>query len=207
MAGMRDFALAATCTAMLALGVSACGGGSSSGSSTAATTAEPSRTGESSQTAEPSRAGAAGRASPAAQGSASFIVPGGDNSVQRFGSEAPGEEREAASRVVVSYMRARAAKDYGGECAALARSAVEPLQRLTGSSPREQVSCVNALSALAGSRPAPENPMTGPIGSLRVQGDSAFALFHGRGGVDYTISMRREGPIWKVATLEPVPLN
>lgn len=196
-------ALAATCAALLALGMSACGGGSSSGGSGTAHLAE-----EPSQAGEANQPGQAGQAGGQAKGSAGFIVPGGDNSVQRFGSEAPAEEREAASRVVVSYLRARAAKDYGAECAALARSTVAPLRRLIASSHRgRQVSCVDALGALAGSRPAPENPLTGPIGSLRVDGDRAFALFHGRGGVDYTLSMQREGPIWKVATLEPVPLN
>lgn len=143
-------------------------------------------------------------------GSAGFIVPGGDNSVQEFGREASPGEREAASRILQGYLRARAASDFGAQCAALARSAVEPLEELSapgGSSGRGNAACGAALQRLAGSRPGPADTMTRPIGALRVQGARGFALYHGAGGIDYVVPMRREGVLWKVATLEPVELG
>ncbi|HEX8754627.1 MAG TPA: hypothetical protein VF731_14535 [Solirubrobacterales bacterium] len=143
-------------------------------------------------------------------GSASFIVPGGDNSVQEFGREASPGEREAASRILQGYLRARAARDFGAQCAALAQSAVEPLEELSaprGSSGRGKAACEAALQRLAGSRPGPADTMTGPIGALRVRGARGFALYHGAGGIDYVVPMRREGVLWKVATLEPVELG
>lgn len=143
-----------------------------------------------------------------ATGSAGFIVPGGDNSVQRFGSEAPAEEREAASGVLESYLHARSAENWGAACAALSARTAEPLEELAASSPKAKgTTCAAALAALAGSRPAPTDNLAGPIGALRVEGDRGFALFHGSDGNDYVVPMQREGSIWKVATLEPVELS
>jgi hypothetical protein len=141
-------------------------------------------------------------------GSAGFMVPGGDNSVQEFGREASAGERAAASRVLQSYLRARAARDFGAQCAALAPSTVEPLRKLSGGSAAGgSGTCAAALQRLAGSRPGPADTMTGPIGALRVQGARGFALYHGAEGIDYVVPMRREGVVWKVATLEPVELG
>lgn len=194
MAGRTKLALALGLAAVLAASVAACGGGGSGGSSASS--------------ASTTGSGPAAPTGKAREGSAGFVVPGGDNSIQNFGSEAPASEREAASRVLESYLSARAAKDFGAECAALARSAAEPLERLAASSAQgKKVSCAAALARLAGSRPAPVNAMTGPIGSLRVQGDRGFALYHGAESIDYVVPMHREGVVWKVGTLEPVELG
>lgn len=184
MARGSKLARALASAAALAVVLSACGGGSTSSSPSASSS------------------------SSGASGAAGFIVPGGDNSVQRFGSEAPAEEREAASSVLESYLRARSVKNWGLACAALARSTAEPLEELAASSGKAKgSSCAAALAVLAGSRPAPADPLAGSIASLRVEGDRGFALFHGDDGVDYVVPMQREGSVWKVASLEPVELG
>jgi hypothetical protein len=132
-----------------------------------------------------------------------FIVPGGDNSIQRFGREAPASERKAASEVLESYMQARASEQFVEECIYLARTAVEPLEKLAPSAPR---GCVVALSALGSSASTGSDAMIGPVGSLRIGGGRAFALYHGSGGIDYVMPMVKEGGAWKVASLAPIEL-
>lgn len=48
------------------------------------------------------------------------------------------------------------------------------------------------------------NTMTGAIDSLRVERGQGFALYHGRGGVDWTVSMNKEDGRWKVSVSTPV---
>lgn len=147
---------------------------------------------------------ASGRSTDFSQRSQPFRIPGGDNSIQSFGAEASAAERDAPSAALEAYMRARAADDGQGQCAHLARAAVQPMEELLSRSPDfEGKGCAAILAAL-GSRSDPSlraNTMSGPIASLRVEGDRAFALYHGRGGTDYFIPMVKEGGEWKVATV------
>ncbi len=50
-----------------------------------------------------------------------------------------------------------------------------------------------------------ENPMVEPLAALRIQGNQAFAFFHGARGQDYVIPMIKEGGEWKVGSLGPAP--
>lgn len=130
---------------------------------------------------------------------AEFVRPGGDNSVQRSGVEAPPAERTAASVVLAAYLRAGATERRAAQCRQLSAAALESLQQLGNS-------CANALEAVTPDEARSASAMVGPIGSLRVEDDRAYALYHGRGGVDYAIAMRREGGEWKVDSLAPVEL-
>ena len=132
-----------------------------------------------------------------------FIVPGGDNSIQRFGQEATAAERKAASEVLESYLQARASEQFVEECIYLARTAVEPLEKLAPSAPR---GCVVALNALGIGASTGSDAMIGPVGSLRIGEGRAFALYHGRGGIDYVMPMVKESGAWKVASLAPIEL-
>lgn len=144
-------------------------------------------------------------------GSDEFTVPGGDNSVQEFGGEASAAERAQASSTLQAYMKARAGEDHQTVCASLSKAAVKQLRDLAeavgGVGPGD--SCVAIFTAIDKQTPASarENTMTGPISSLRVEGDRAFALYHGTRNTDYTIPMEREGGSWKVGALVPFPLT
>ncbi|MEZ5076432.1 MAG: hypothetical protein R2725_03205 [Solirubrobacterales bacterium] len=139
-------------------------------------------------------------------GSGSFVVPGGDNSIQTYGDEAGPVERDAASAVLEAYMKARARADSRVACANLAEVAYRDVANQVAAA--AGADCIAVVDALDRQIPASAraNTMTGPIGDLRVGGGRAFALYHGSAGVDYTIQMTREGGSWKVAALVPFEL-
>jgi hypothetical protein len=204
MRGATKALLATALTVLAAAGFAACGGEEPDGSTAGSTTAPRGATGE---------AGGAGggggepRSDPsAAEGSAAFRTPGGDNSVQDFGEEADAEEVEAASTALAAYMRARAEGDWAGQCAHLAAVTLKPLERFAAATPQlEGKGCAGLLAALSGSEAASDraNTMTGAIDSLRVEGERGFALYHGSGGTDYFVPMIEQGEEWKVGALAP----
>ncbi len=195
MRGVSRFALALALVALLATGLTACGGGDSD-SSTAGSTAATS--GESSATTTDG--------SSADQGSASFRTPGGDNSIQNFGEEADAAEVDAASTALADYLQARSEDDWAGQCATLAKAAVAPLEELASRSPQlKGKGCAAILAALVSGAPRSTrtNTMTDGIASLRFEGDRGFALYHGTHGVDYFVPMTREDGEWKVGAIAP----
>lgn len=199
MGGNAKLALALALAVLLTIVVVACGGDST-------TTSGAGAGGKGKQP----KSAVEGPGSSSGGGSAEFITPGGDNSVQNFGQEASAAEREAASDVLEAYMWARSEDAWAKQCAYLAKAAIEPLKELIASSPqfKEDRGCVGVLAALGGRSAAPPiNTMTGPIGSLRVGSGRAFALYHGIEGIDYVIQMTREGGGWKVAVLAPLELS
>jgi hypothetical protein len=131
-----------------------------------------------------------------------FVSPGGDNSVQRAGTEGTASERAAASAALAAYLRAGAAERRAGQCRQLSAAARKSLEQLGGGG------CAAALEVAAPrtASSARATAMVGPVGSLRIEGDRGFALYHGRGGVDYVMPMRKESGSWKVDSLAPVEL-
>ncbi len=186
MRGVRNPLLACAIVALLALALVACGGDDgddSGGPSTPATTEETS-------------------GSPSAE----FRSRGGDNSIQSFGEEADASELEAAAKNLEGFLEARAASDWAGQCEYLGAAAVRPLEQLADQSARlKGKDCAAILKALSAGIPASTraNTLTDGVASLRVEGDRAFALYHGPKGVDYFVPMVREGGEWKVGTLAP----
>lgn len=229
----RSFRSGFVAVLVVALAASACGGGGGTGQLTsadaAAATAGAAAGGSAGSTGgdrddaggagsqdggaaagetQPNAAGEEGR-SAAGQDlgpARKFLTPGGDNSVQTFGGESAGGEREAASATLEEFMRARAAGDWAAECKTLAAERLQPLERIAKETPGfEDKPCGDLLAALEANASAAvrANTMTGPIASLRVDGDQAFALYHGRGGADYFMPMIREGGRWLVAAFNP----
>lgn len=224
MRGVHRALLLLAATALLAAALSACGGGDSTDSSTAtATTTAPSTSGGASaenggQGTKPAGGGAgksgsgsgAGSADPSEKGSAGFIVPGGDNSIQNFGEEADSGEREAAEEVLAAYFGARAAGDWSKACTYLSAAVKAQLDSLgTQASQLKGKGCGATLGALSGGIPAAEraNTMTHGLASLRAKGETGFGLYHGADGVDYTIVLAYEDGAWKVGGLAPTEIQ
>jgi hypothetical protein len=139
-------------------------------------------------------------------GSAGFRTPGGDNSVQNFGEEAEATEREAAEAALAGYLEARAEGDWAGQCDYLAKVTLKPIEQLAARSPEVKgKGCAALLEALSAGLPASAraDTMTDGIGSLRVEGERGFVLYHGAEGVDYFVPMLDEDGEWKVAALAP----
>jgi hypothetical protein len=196
------FTLVLALAVLLASALAACGGSDDSAQSTAAvapeeTAATTEAEGSPRGGKEPSRSG---------QGSAGFITPGGDNSIQNFGQEADEAEREEAASALESYMRAFAAGNWAKSCRYLSDSAVRSLRQFAaGTAKLEGKGCAALLPPLVTGAPASDraNTVTDGVASLRVGGERAFALYHGPDGVDYFMPMEKQGGTWKVTTLSP----
>lgn len=238
MGGQGKLALSLLLAAVLAVLVSACGGGGDSTSAplsgTGATatgestttaptetkstttdgtdrmpkptgkggsgTPEKTEPGEGADKGNDRSGGSGGTGASAGERSAEFRTPNGDNSIQSYGEEAGDAEREAASAVVETYMTARAAANWQEACAQIDPTVIKSLEELVAPGSGCPATFVAITRKVEPSAWA--NTMTGPIASLRVEGDHGFALYHGTGGRDYFVQMtRRDG--WLVAGLEP----
>ena len=194
--------LALAIAALLALGLVACGGGddstqSTGGDATATTGGE--------KEADAGGSGSSG-GSGSKQGSDSFLVPGGDNSIQEFGEEADSDELAAAEEVLEEYFDARAAKDWAKSCTLLSKDAVAPLEQLAEATPQlKGADCAEILGKVQGqlAKSASANPLTEGLAALRVEDGRAFALFHGAKGVDYFILMADQDGESTVSALAP----
>jgi hypothetical protein len=128
-----------------------------------------------------------------------FLIPGGDNIVQFFGQEASPAEREAASRVVHAWMKARVAKNWAEDCKYLSRGFIRGL--VADASQVSHGKATNCPQTLAffgpGASGTSGNTLTGPIDSLRVRAHRAYAQWHGP-EEDWILPMRKEGDQWKV---------
>jgi hypothetical protein len=168
------------------LALAGCGGGSSSSSGSSST---PNQT---------------------AGNSKEFISPGGENEYAKFGEEASGPERQAASKVLEENLQARQAGEWDVQCSSLTEELIEELAPNPGiESPIK--ACAEALERFA--RPLKKTAgirrdnLVGEIDVLRVEGNHAFALFHGPKGKDYAMRMAKEDGDWKVAGIVTSEIN
>lgn len=194
MGGKAKFTSAPALSALLPAVATGCGGGGDSTSSVVSGAAQQGSSGS-------APTGSGESSSHRGEPSAEFRTPGGDNSIQTYGEEAPADERQAASAALEAFMAARGDRDWVTACVQLAAAAVEPLERVVAAGS----GCPATMAAIAGrlQRSAWVDTMTGPIAALRREGDHGFALYHGSGGTDYFIQVSKEGGEWKVAALEP----
>ncbi len=135
-----------------------------------------------------------------------FLIPEGDNAVQTFGPEASPAEREAASRVIHAWMRARVAEDWGSDCSFLSEFYIRALVRdATSVSNGKVTNCPQALNYFGEQASGTSgNTLTGPIDSLVVRGNRAFAQWHGPNQIDWVLPMRNEAGSWKIEVASPV---
>lgn len=148
--------------------------------------------------------GSSSDASDAAGGS-TFLKPGNDPKITKFGEEADEDERDAASSVLEENLQARAAGDWAKQCESLTPGAVKELQKENAENGEVQGSCAKDLeyqgepkSQTASIR---ANTMTGSIDALRVKGNRGYALYHGTKGKDYAVPMEKVDGEWKVDDL------
>jgi hypothetical protein len=154
-------------------------------------------------------------------GAAQYKVKGGDNSVQEFGSEAPGPERDAAATAVHNFLDARAQEAWEAACSYLAsdvRSSLEEFAAKANEAATKQgkeaqlgdTSCAGILAKLTNRAALPElrkEAAQADVGSLRVEGDRAFVVYTGLSGTILAIPVTNEDGSWKVGSLAGTPLN
>jgi hypothetical protein len=134
-----------------------------------------------------------------------FLIDGGDNAVQTFGSEASDAEREEASRVIQVWMRARVAEDWKTDCQYLSALYVQLLVKDAKQVTQGKVTnCIQALEYFGDDASGTSgNTLMGPIDSLLVRGKRAYAQWHGP-EEDWVLPMRRESGQWRVDIAGPV---
>ncbi len=200
---------------LAAIGLAACGGGSSASTSTGATEAAsspstatmpgPESSGGASHPSQPAGSGSAGTGS--GGGADAFRVHGADNSIPDYGAEASAAERAAAGAALAAYLKAYAKGEWSKACPYIATSLRSSLQRLaSGSKQLTGAGCAKTLATLSAAAPAGTraDPLIGGPAALRVKGDNAFALFYGAHNQQYMMPMASEGGDWKVTQIAPV---
>ena len=138
-----------------------------------------------------------------------FLIRNGDNVVQTYGREAKPAEKSQANRRIHTWMRARAATDWVEDCRQMSRAYRKILTSDAYAVSKKKVkTCPGALNFF-GEQASGDyaNTLTGPIDSLRVAEDLAYAQYHGRGGRDWVVPMDLENGKWWVAIAAPIGRN
>jgi hypothetical protein len=215
----------------LALALPACGSGGGGGSATSTSTAarmpatdstdSTSTPTSTTTTAKPAThsPGADSTPSPSAHKStpaprlvrkagraAAFLVPTGDNSIPTYGAEANTGQIAAATAALRAYLEARAAGDWGTACAHTAATLQKQLALLVGAQGAASA-CASTYEKLASRAPASARAdlLSGALAALRVDGETAFALFYGPQHHQYMMPLASEGGAWKVSQIAPIP--
>jgi hypothetical protein len=223
--------LAALCATALA----ACGGGDEGSTTGAGSGAEsgtaqsPAQSGGQGGEAETGSGGGGGEAGESGGGEGSsgsesktgpgpskgersyaFRTPGGDNSIQEYGEEGDSSDRSEAQSSIDALYKAIASGNWAEVCSRyLSARNLEQLKVIAEKSPQiKGKGCAEVLGGLnqvAGSS-TPDLPVDG-VAALRIEGDTAFAIWRGRDGNGYALPLTLENGEWKLTALAPTPLN
>jgi hypothetical protein len=128
-------------------------------------------------------------------------------SIESFGEEAEGSERDEVLSAFHGYLGALAEGDEQGACSQLAASVQQSLSQLAAKA-KKPLSCPQLLEALL----SPEvdqiarGQEKGKVTKVRVKGDSAFVVFHAPGARLFQLTLAREGGEWKATSLSAAVL-
>jgi hypothetical protein len=127
-----------------------------------------------------------------------------NTSIQGYGAAASGASKSAVSGAVHSFLTAMADRDFGGMCAELAMSNREQLARFAGGTGGSK-GCAGALRKLLNPGVATEarTAADASVTSVRIKGDTAFAIFTPKGGAESYLVLKREGAAWKAISVTP----
>jgi hypothetical protein len=127
----------------------------------------------------------------------------GDNSIQTYGREASGAQREDATATVQSYLDARAARDWSQVCSLLAAKPRGEQSQLA-----QGASCARAMASFAAN--AKDSVLREEarieVLSFRVGGRYAFLIYRRSDGV-WATALAREGGKWKLVSVTPSPVE
>jgi hypothetical protein len=128
-------------------------------------------------------------------------------SIEGFGEEAGGSERQEVEGAFHGYLGAIAQGDEQKACSYLAARVSESLKQLAAKA-KKTPSCPQLLEALL----SPEadqiarGQAEGKITKVRIKGDTAFVVFHAPGARLYQLTLAREGEGWRVTSLSAAVL-
>jgi hypothetical protein len=141
--------------------------------------------------------------------SSRFVTPGGDNSIQEFGTEGDAAERAEALKAIKAVTAASRTGDWGPVCAEyLSAKNLEQFEAITEKVPKfKGKSCAEILHGLNPGRDI-EDPTApqGAVASIRHDGENAFAIYRGIDGKPYAYTFVYEDGVMKLTTLAATPL-
>jgi hypothetical protein len=139
-----------------------------------------------------------------------FRTPGGDNSIQEYGDEGGNSDRSEAESSINALYAAISSGNWAAICEKyLSKKNIEQIELIAEKSPQVKgQSCAEVLGGLnqVSGGESPDKPKGG-IASLRIEGDTAFAIYRGMDGKGYALPLIREGGQWKLTALGPTPLE
>jgi hypothetical protein len=193
------------------VGAVGCGGGSDSSSSSTATSTAQETTGATpaspqaqakAKTTEQGKGSAAGEKSKPKPSIAQEEEAPGDHSIQEYGAEAEGSEKEAVLAAMHSFLAAMSRGQHAKACAGLLASARAQLVQLAKSQGKGG-SCTAILAKLLNPSVAAEarRAAAGTIGRVRVGEGNALVLFRPQGGKLSYFVMKEEGGAWRVTSV------
>lgn len=228
----RTLALLMACALLAAFGLAACGGGDDDTTATTAAGAETTTTAPEATTGEEPGAeetsggdeGSAESDEPGGEGSgvggsnvqpgersAAFVTPGGDNSIQEYGSEGDAAERAEALEVIEAISSAMETGKWKPVCDNyLSATNLEQFEVVASKIPKfKGADCAEILGGLSPPLKGTENPTRPKDGIQSIRGDdkNAFAIYRGVDGGAYAWPMAVEDDGLKATAMAPTPLQ
>lgn len=201
MAGMRGRAAISLIAGMLlalgALLIVGCGGDNGAGSDDAASTAAETVSVEGDEREQLKSHNDSGG------GAAQFENARSAGTVVEFGTEASQEDFEAVAAAVHGYLDAKEARDWELSCEYMSAEAIESIAQFAPEP--DTADCPQLLEDFS-SGTSPEilrRLAVADVGSVRIQGDQAHALYKGAKGFGFFMPMVLEDGLWKVRALAP----
>jgi hypothetical protein len=123
--------------------------------------------------------------------------PGGDDSIQTFGEEAEGDEKDEVVAAMRSFFRALASGDADRVCAGLSSGNLKQFELFLKAQKKEG-DCTTVISGFLGRQKGEaERAGNGQVYQVRVEGENAFVMFIPEGGSPSYFVMKREDDEWK----------
>jgi hypothetical protein len=143
--------------------------------------------------------------------SKAFVTPGGDNSIQEYGSEGGADERTEALVVIKAVNKASETGKWDEVCARYISSKnIEQFEVIAEKIPKfKGKGCTEILTGLSPGQSGAANPTQpkGGVASIRKDDENAFAIYVGVDGSPYAWPMAVEDGALKATALAPTPLN
>lgn len=131
-----------------------------------------------------------------------FEVPeGGDDSIQTFGTEAEGEEKEAVVAAMRSFSSSVAANDYKKVCAELTEANVKQLETFFKAQKKKGTCATLLPTILIRDNGEARRAANGTVYQVRINDDTAFVLFKPEKGKASYLVMKREDDTWKSTSI------
>jgi hypothetical protein len=129
--------------------------------------------------------------------------------ITTFGKEAGEAERGAASSALAESLTARQEADFAKQCATLGKRGLESVFG-EGKKAPDPANCKAELEKVAqplsSTKEVRKDTLEGEIAALRIEGDQAFALYHGSDGKDWAMPMEEEKGSWRVGGILAIEL-